>query len=179
MFCDSCFSEARSLSLVSSLEIWFKRSSISSAFRVCTAKYLWAKAICSLRGSPFWAIRYKITGISRKHVILYFPCRTTAQGNHFRDLTKMVINADSLCFTRFNSPVDCHLKVFPSCISQEWLKIPCEPNFHFVFTAIAFNIRSYRIKWGFVLDDTLFVHIVCVFKANLLIILSSTKKTAI
>ena len=33
------------------------RSSINSCFLVWTAKYPCAKAISSLRGSPFWAIR--------------------------------------------------------------------------------------------------------------------------
>ena len=66
--------------------------------------------------------------------------------DHFRDITKMVINIDSLRFTRFDSPIDCYLKILPSCISQEWLKIPGEPYFYFLFTAIAFNVRSYRVK---------------------------------
>ena len=53
MIPDNCRSDTVSFLRAVSRSISASRCSITSIFRVCTAKYVWAKAMGSLLGSPF------------------------------------------------------------------------------------------------------------------------------
>ena len=127
MFCDSYFSEARSLSLVFNLEDMIQTFFNQSGFS-------WVSILI-----------HKIASTSGKYVLpllLHCQKRPSSRGR------KMVVNADSLRFTSFNSSIDCYFEVFPSCISNSgWLKIPGKLYFYFDFTTIAINRTKEVLYW--------------------------------
>ena len=77
---------------------------------------------------------------------------------HFRDLTKMIINADTLCFARLHSSSYNHSKIFPSHISKNELQFPGVPYFY-IFAVISSNVSLYFVKCALVGIDLLNVHI--------------------
>ena len=58
----------------------------------------------------------------------------------------MVINVDTLRFTRIYCAVYGNEKVFPAHIAQYRLQFACKPHFYLFFCIIAFNISDDTIK---------------------------------
>ncbi len=77
---------------------------------------------------------------------------------HFRDLTKMIIDIDTLCFARLHSSSDGHGKIFPSRISKNVLQLSGVPYFN-IFAIISGNVSLYFVKCALVSIDLLNVHI--------------------
>ena len=111
---------------------------------------------------------YKITGISCQHIILDIASGAIAQFYCSSYWPEIILGINSLRPARVDSTPYGRLEIFPLGIPKLGHKVSGKPDFYFFLAVFAFNVRSYRIKRGFVLDDTLFVHIVSVFLANLI-----------
>ena len=61
----------------------------------------------------------QITGIAGQHIILDRSAPTLTDLYHFRDLTKMIRNLNTTCFTGFHCTNNGFIKIFPSLIPYE------------------------------------------------------------
>lgn len=67
---------------------------------------------------------------------------------HFRGLTKMVIDIDSLCFTRIDSTAYCNHKILPTGLAKQFLKFSSEPDFNLLLAVFARNvIKTMRLNF--------------------------------
>ena len=70
----------------------------------------------------------------------------------------MIIHVDILRFTWFDGTTDGYEKILPSGITQNGLQLSRKPNFHLLFTVIAFDKMHDFIKSLLTLIDSCNIH---------------------